>query len=62
MKQQRYRRLQVSSVALGVMAAILSLLGGAFRNPLLAQLGAVGFLAALGVVIVLGVLAWRRYG
>ncbi len=62
MKQHQVRRLQIFSVALGTTSFLISLIGGTLRNPLLAQLGAVGFLLALLAVIALGAFAWRRFG
>jgi hypothetical protein len=54
-----YRRLQILSVAAGVASTLVALAGGAWENVLLARAGVVGFLAALGSVVALGVLARR---
>ncbi len=62
MQQHHYRRIQILAVAAGVLSALASLLGGAVQNALLARAGVAGFLLGLLTVVIVGILAWRRFG
>jgi hypothetical protein len=58
----RWRRWQIASVAVGTGGATLFLLGLAIRWPEMAGCGLMVLVAALLAVLVLGGLAWWRYG
>ena len=60
--EDQLRRWQVALVAVGMMGALASMLGGRYQQRWLAISGLALLVLALLLIVVLGIFNWRRYG